>query len=103
MLIAVGQRALVDEPAGPQIAVTGSKRLTEVKIVSKEKVKVLAEQNGWSLAHAEGYIEGQRWRRRGLPPSPSNMVGIDDYCLGFRAGYFGQDRKPRTDDTTATK
>lgn len=68
-----------------------------MKIVSKEKVKVLAEQKGWTLAHAEGFIDGQRWRKRGLPPSKSNMVGIDDYCLGFRAGYFAGDRKPDAD------
>jgi hypothetical protein len=64
-----------------------------MKIVSKEKAKVLAEQNGWTLAHAEGYIEGQRSRRRGIAPSKYALVGIDDYCLGFRAGYFAQDRK----------
>jgi hypothetical protein len=70
-----------------------------MKILSKEKVKVLAEQNGWTLARAEGYVDGQRFRKRGLPPSKSKMVGIDDYCLGFRAGYFASDRKSPSDKT----
>jgi hypothetical protein len=62
-------------------------------IVSKEKVKVLAEQNGWTLAHAEGYVDGERARKRGQVPSMFRLVGIDDYCLGFRAGYFAAARK----------
>ena len=72
-----------------------------MRIVAKDKVKVLAEQNGWSVAHAEGYIDGQHWRKRGLPPSKSNLVGIDDYCLGFRAGYFAVDRKGREEKNAA--
>ena len=64
-----------------------------MKILSKEKVKVLAEQNGWTIAHAEGYIDGQHSRRRGLVPSRFLLIGIDDYCQGFRAGYFASDRK----------
>lgn len=60
---------------------------------SKEKVKVLAEQNGWTLAHAQGYLDGERSRRRGKPPSQYALVGIDEYSLGFRCGYFSSDRK----------
>ncbi|HEX9181720.1 MAG TPA: hypothetical protein VF876_00550, partial [Burkholderiales bacterium] len=56
-----------------------------------EKTKLLAEKNGWSLAHAEGYVDGQAYRRRGMPPSKHAQVGIDEYSLGFRAGYY--DRK----------
>ncbi|MDH3318517.1 MAG: hypothetical protein OEO84_02365 [Betaproteobacteria bacterium] len=54
-------------------------------------VKVLAERNGWSPTHAKGYIDGQTSRRRGMTPSKYAQVGIDQYCLGFRAGYY--DRK----------
>ena len=57
-----------------------------MKILSK--VKVLAEKNGWSLTQAEGYIDGETFRRRGTPPSKYAQVGIDEYCLGFRAGYY---------------
>jgi hypothetical protein len=56
--------------------------------LTKEKTKVLAERNGWSLAHAEGFVDGEAFRRRGLAPSKHAQVGIDDYSLGFRAGYY---------------
>jgi hypothetical protein len=59
--------------------------------LTKEKTKVLAERNGWSLPRAEGYVDGEVHRRRGLTPSRYVQVGIDEYCLGFRAGYY--DRK----------
>ena len=56
--------------------------------LTKEKTKVLAERNGWSLAHAEGYVDGEASRRRGLTPSKHTQIGIDEYSLGFRAGYY---------------
>ena len=59
-----------------------------MKVLSKEKSKVLAARNGWSLAHAEGYIDGETFRRRGKTPSMYAQIGIDEYCLGFRAGYY---------------
>ena len=59
-----------------------------MKVLSKEKITVLAETNGWSLAHAEGFIDGENFRRRGTTPSKYAQIGIDDYCLGFRAGYY---------------
>lgn len=59
-----------------------------MKVLSREKFKVLAERNGWSLDHAQGYVDGETSRRRGKPPSKYALIGIDEYCLGFRAGYF---------------
>lgn len=59
-----------------------------MKVLSKEKVKVLAEKNGWSLTQAEGYVDGETFRRRGKAPSTYARIGIDEYCLGFRAGYY---------------
>ncbi len=59
-----------------------------MKVLVREKVKVLAEKNGWSQAHAEGYMDGETFRRRGTTPSGYAQVGIDDYCLGFRAAYY---------------
>lgn len=56
--------------------------------LTREKTKLLAEKNGWSLAHAEGYVDGQAYRRRGQTPSKHAQVGIDEYSLGFRAGYY---------------
>jgi hypothetical protein len=64
----------------------------QVHVLATEKAKVLAEQYGWSLEFAEGYVDGEAWlrRRRTLPEYAS--VGIDEYSLGFRAAYF--DRRP---------
>ena len=59
-----------------------------MKVLSKEKFKVLAEANGWSLDYARGYVDGETVRQRGNKPSNYVLVGIDEYCLGFRAGYY---------------
>ena len=69
-----------------------------MKVLSMEKSKVLATRNGWSLAKAEGYIDGETFRRRGKTPSMYAQIGIDEYCLGFRASYY--ERKTR--DSTAS-
>jgi len=69
-----------------------------MKVLSEEKVKVLAEKNSWSLNHAEGYIEGETFRRRGMTPSKYAQIGIDEYSLGFRAGYYER-RDPDTSRT----
>ena len=57
-----------------------------MKVLSR--VQVLAERNGWSIARAQGFVDGEMSRRRGAPPSTYAQVGIDDYSLGFRAGYY---------------
>lgn len=49
---------------------------------------MLAEKNGWTIARAEGFVDGEACRRRGMPPSRYAQVGIDEYSLGFRAGYY---------------
>lgn len=59
-----------------------------MNVLFREKIKVLAEKNGWSLDHAKGFVDGETTRRRGKTPSRLTLVGIDEYCLGFRAGYF---------------
>jgi len=48
----------------------------------------LAEEMGWTPERAEGYVEGERYRRECLALSEYHKVGIDEYALGFRAGYF---------------
>jgi hypothetical protein len=63
-------------------------------VLSKEKTKVLAEKTGWSVARAEGFVDGEAFRRRGKVPSAYARIGIDDYCLGFRAGFY--DRETHT-------
>ena len=64
--------------------------------LSIERSKVLAEHNGWSFARAEGYVDGESSRRRGKPPSQYALIGIDEYCLGFRAGYFDRQNSSPT-------
>jgi hypothetical protein len=59
-----------------------------MRILSEEKVRVLVERNGWSPAYAQGYIDGESVRRRGALPSKYAQVGLDDYCQGFRAGFY---------------
>jgi hypothetical protein len=53
-----------------------------------KKSKVLAEDMGWTIERAEGYVEGERHRRRRLVLTEYQKVGIDEYALGFRAGYY---------------
>ena len=52
------------------------------------KVHLLAVRHGWSMDRAQGFVDGEISRRRGTPPSTYARVGIDDYCLGYRAGYY---------------
>lgn len=59
-----------------------------MKRLSEEKLKILAEKYGWSIARAKGYVAGETSRRSGTVPSTYALVGIDDYCVGFRAGFF---------------
>lgn len=59
-----------------------------MKLLSTEKSRVLAEQQGWSPGFAQGFVEGETSRRLGGAPTLHALVGIDDYSLGFRAGYF---------------
>jgi hypothetical protein len=61
-----------------------------MKLLPREKSKVLAERKGWTLARAEGYVGGERARKRGTVPAKYILVGIDDYSQGFRAGYFSR-------------
>jgi hypothetical protein len=66
-----------------------------MKLLSTEKFAVLARQNGWSLEYAEGFVKGERLRENGEVPSPYVLIGMDEHCIGFRAGYFVRSH-PRT-------
>lgn len=39
-------------------------------------------------AYLRGVADGAAFRAQGAPISPYLSVGIDDYALGFRAGYY---------------
>jgi hypothetical protein len=74
-----------------------------VKYLADKKLKLLAERNGWSLTRANGFLDGETFRRRGAMPSPYVQIGTDDYCVGFRAGYYerGGAQQVRTQDPAA--
>ena len=57
-------------------------------VAFREKSVVLAEQNGWPIISAKGYVDGEVFRKRRKDPPLHAMVGIDGYSEGFRAGYF---------------
>jgi hypothetical protein len=63
-------------------------RMSEVKQLPGKKSNIPAEKRGLSIARAQGYSDGETCRTRGDTPSTYARVGIDDYCVGFRAGYF---------------
>src|SRR5258706_12656863 len=62
--------------------------MSELKKLPAEKLNLPAENCFLSIARARGYSDGAACRRRGDLPSTYARVGIDDYCVGFRAGYF---------------
>src|SRR6266705_6421198 len=81
----------------------------QVQVLSKEKDKVLAQHYGWSLEFAEGYADGEAWRRRSKKLPLHASVGIDEYSMGFRAAYFNsrpgpngnfKKRRPRVKGTS---
>ena len=59
-----------------------------MKILSEQKSRLLAEENGWSIEFANGYVKGEYSRISSDKLSSYAMVGLDEYCLGYRAGYF---------------
>ena len=59
-------------------------------VAFREKSQMLAEQYGWSLSTAQGYVDGETFRKRHRPATDHVLVGIDEYSLGFRAGYFNR-------------
>jgi len=69
-----------------------------MKELPKEKFKVLAEVYGWSPDYAKGFVDGETSRLRGKKPSKHVLIGIDDYGLGFRAGFFERQNLTATDE-----
>ena len=63
------------------------------KVASAKKLKIVSDQYGCSIAYAHGYLEGEALRTRGAPASDYALVGIDDFAVGFRAGYFLRNRR----------
>ncbi len=66
----------------------GSTTREDMDLLFRERIKGLADRNDWSLEHAKGFVDGETSRRRGQGLSKLALVGIDEYSLGFRAGFF---------------
>jgi hypothetical protein len=58
-----------------------------MKQPQSEDFRGLAEKNGWSDAFAEGYIDGRAARTRGSQSLAYPVGDLDEYRLGFLAGY----------------
>lgn len=58
--------------------------MSALVVLSEEKIKATAR----STAHARGFVEGEACRMRGGAVLTYCMVGLDDYAVGFRTGYF---------------
>jgi len=71
-----------------------------MKELPKEEFKMLAQVYGGSPEYAKGIVDGEISRLRGKKPSEHAMIGIDEYSLGFRAGYFERQNPASTGDIT---
>ena len=67
-----------------------------MKELQQEKFKVLAAVHGWSPEYATGFVDGEIFRLWGKKPSEHFLIGMDEYCLGFRAGYFERQNRAAT-------
>ena len=63
-------------------------RVNNVKVLSEESSKMLADRMGWTQERAQGYVEGEKYRRQSRALSVYHKVGIDEFALGFRAAYY---------------
>jgi hypothetical protein len=59
-----------------------------VEMESASPGNAQVERKIWSLAFARGYTDGTSFRSAGKRLSHQALIGIDEYCNGFRAGYF---------------
>ena len=59
-----------------------------LKDLLADKSNELAQEMGWTLKRAEGYVDGEASQREGLGLSACYRYGMDDYSKGFRTGYY---------------
>lgn len=55
-----------------------------------EKRNMLAEEMGWTLDRAQGYVDGEATQLSGQDLPAYHKVAMDDYSKGFRTGYYTQ-------------
>lgn len=73
-----------------------------MKQVFTEKSQALVEEMGWSMQRAEGYVDGETYRRRGLEISIYHKTAMDEYAQGFRTGYYKQAYSLPSEDSQET-
>lgn len=56
----------------------------------EEKSKALAQETGWTLEQAQGYVDGETFRQRGLELPPHHKIGMGEYDKDFRTSYYKQ-------------
>ena len=68
-----------------------------MRVQVNEDFRDLAEKYGWSEAFAEGYIDGRAARTRGAQNARYPVGDLDEYRLGFLAGYsLTREKRART-------
>lgn len=68
----------------------------------KLSAKQLAETLGWSISFANGYIDGNTYRSRGLTPPEDFLYGTEEYAIGVQVGYnYGPDYLDWHDEDTS--
>jgi len=60
------------------------------KITGRSKSDEVETAYGWSPDYLRGYIDGVACRTCGRRPSNYQAVGIDEYALGFRTGFYNR-------------
>jgi hypothetical protein len=65
----------------------------DMKRFSEERLRRPGAKSGWNAARAQGYSDGRLARSRDAQPSEYGLVGTDDYCIGYRDGYFGRPKQ----------
>ena len=73
-----------------------------MKQVFTEKSQALVEEMGWTMRRAEGYVDGETYRRRGLEISTYHKIALDEYAQGFRTGYYKEAHSLPSEDNQQT-
>ena len=73
-----------------------------MKQMVTEKSQALVEEMGWTMQRAEGYVDGETYRRRGLEISTCHKIAMDEYAQGFRTGYYKQAYSLPSEDSQET-
>lgn len=55
--------------------------------LKQQNIKDLADAMNWGEEFASGYLDGQGYRRNGVPPPRELMQGTNEYALGVQIGY----------------